>query len=124
MSRETTFERDLHPERDRESLSGVLLSLCEDLAQDLDREGLQAKAVGIKIRYSDFRTMTRDRTLDQATADPQTIRWEARACLRRVPLDRKIRLLGVRAGALVPAGARIEQLDLRPATDLPRELPG
>jgi len=125
MSRETTFERDLHPERDRESLSAVLLGLCQDLAHDLGREGLQAKAVGIKIRYSDFRTITRDRTLEQATADPQTIRVEARACLRRVPLDRRIRLLGVRAGTLVPAtGTRIEQLDLRPAADLPPGAPG
>ena len=34
--------------------------------------------------------------------DPGRIREAARACLRRVPLDRPLRLLGVRAGGLVP----------------------
>jgi len=116
MSRETTFERDLHPQQDRTSLAGILLRLCEQLASDLGGEGLEARAIGIKIRYSDFRTVTRDHTLERATADAQTIRDGARACLRRVPLDRRIRLLGVRAATLVPAGGpEPVQLDLKPA---------
>ena len=101
MSRETTFERDLHPERDRDSLSSVLLDLCRRLAEDLRSEGLRTRSVGVKIRYSDFRTLTRDHTLEQATADTEAIRSAARLCLRRVPLDRKVRLLGVRAGTLL-----------------------
>ena len=114
MSRETTFERDLHPERDREALSAVLLQLCEQLAADLCEEGLAAKAVGIKLRFSDFSIVTRDHTLEHATADAQAIRGEARQCLRRAPLDRKIRLLGVRAGTLVPGrGTPGSQLDLQ-----------
>jgi len=117
MSRETTFERDLHPQHDRESLSDVLLRLCERLAADLSEEGLEARAIGIKIRFSDFRTVTRDHTMDRATADARAIRGGARACLRRVSLERRIRLLGVKAAALVPAGGTVDpELDLRPAS--------
>jgi DNA polymerase-4 len=39
ISRETTFERDLHVKSDREALSRTLLDLCERLAQDLARKG-------------------------------------------------------------------------------------
>jgi DNA polymerase IV len=101
VSRETTFGRDLHPERDRESLSRILLELCEQISRDLARKGVRAKTIGIKLRYGDFRTVTRDHTLARGTADAQTILEAARVCLRRVALDRKLRLLGVRAASLV-----------------------
>ena len=48
--------------------------------------------------------MTRDTTLEHPTGDPQTIRRAARASLKRVALDRRLRLLGVRVGSLVRAG--------------------
>ena len=106
VSRETTFKRDLHPRRDREALARILLDLCQRLGQDLQRLGRLSRTVGIKVRYDDFQTVTRDLSLFAATADPQAIREAARACLRRVPLERPLRLLGIRAGALVaPGGA-------------------
>jgi DNA polymerase IV len=105
ISRETTFERDLHAKRDREALSGILLHLCEGVASDLSRKGYVGKTVGVKLRFEDFATVTRDLTLNEATADAQTIRAAARACLRRVPLERKLRLLGVRMASLARAGA-------------------
>jgi DNA polymerase-4 len=108
VSRETTFERDLHPRRDREALSRILLDLCERLAKDLQRLGRLGKTIGIKMRYDDFRTVTRDLTLPAATADPEAIRDAARACLRRVPLDRPLRLLGIKAGVLVVPGEGVE----------------
>jgi DNA polymerase-4 len=106
ISRETTFERDLDPrrERDREALSRILLGLCERLGGDLARKGYAARNIGVKLRYADFRIVTRDTTLEQPTDQAQAIRSAARDCIRRAPLDRKLRLLGVRAGALVPAG--------------------
>ena len=100
ISRETTFERDLHPRADRDALSVILLDLCRRLSEDLARKGYLGKTIGIKLRYADFRTVTRDLTLERATADAQTIRGAARACLKRVALDRRLRLLGVRAGSL------------------------
>jgi len=112
VSRETTFAQDLHPRRNREALTGILLDLCRRLGDDLDRKGLQARTIGIKLRYDDFQTVTRDLTLDRATAEPAAIRDAARACLRRVPLDRPLRLLGIRAGTLVLPGAALdEELD-------------
>lgn len=104
VSRETTFERDLHPRRDRETLTGILVDLCRRLAGDLERKGLQGRTIGIKLRYDDFRTVTRDLTLDRSIADPKAILDATRSCLRRVPLDRPLRLLGVRVGGLDAAG--------------------
>lgn len=104
ISRETTFERDLHARHDREALSALFTRLCEQLAADLARKGFVAKTIGIKLRYDDFRTVTRDLTLPQAVADAAAIRKAAGACLKRVPLERRLRLLGVRAGSLQRPG--------------------
>ena len=101
MSRETTFERDLHPRYDRETLSQVLLELCQRVSGDLVRQRYIGKTVGIKLRYADFQTLTRDITLERPTAGAETIRSAARACLKRVSLDRRLRLLGVRVASLV-----------------------
>lgn len=100
ISRETTFERDLHARQDRSILSEIFTALCTDLAQDLQRKGYLGRTISIKLRYADFRTVTRDITLSFPTANAVTIRRAAETCLRRVPLNRKLRLLGVRASAL------------------------
>lgn len=105
ISRETTFERDLHAKADRSELSEVFTSLCLRVGDDLVRKGYACRTVGIKIRYSDFRAVTRDVTLPVAVSDGAAIRQAAGLCLKRVPLDQRIRLLGVRAGGLVEAGA-------------------
>jgi len=105
ISRETTFERDLHPRRDRDALSEIFTALCARVAQDLQRKGYLGRTIGIKLRYEDFSTVTRDLTLPGPTADPAAIRRAAGECLRRVPLDRKLRLLGVRAAALTSSKA-------------------
>lgn len=105
LSRETTFERDLHPVEDRSALSEILLGLCQRLQQDLTKKGYRGKTVGIKIRFEDFQTLTRDFTMDSATADAETIRHAARVCLRRLILDRRIRLLGIRVSSLSPTAA-------------------
>ncbi|NTV74020.1 MAG: DNA polymerase IV [Holophaga sp.] len=105
MSRETTFERDLHPREDRERLTAILLELCGRLAQDLERKGLAAKTVGVKLRFDDFSILSRDVTLAWAVASADGLRDAARDCLRRVTFDRRLRLLGVRAGSLVKPGA-------------------
>ena len=103
ISRETTFEDDLHPERDRETLSRIFIELCEGLARDLERKGYAGRTIGLKLRYDNFKTLTRDCTLDQPTRDAAAIRRAAGECLKRVPLERRIRLLGVRVGTLTRA---------------------
>ena len=101
LSRETTFERDLHAVRDRAALSAVFTRLCEQVAADLQRKGYVGKTIGIKLRYDDFSGVTRDLTVEQYTADAKTIRQLAGQCLKRAPLQKKLRLLGVRVGALL-----------------------
>jgi DNA polymerase-4 len=106
ISRETTFERDLHPARDREALSRIFTELCVGVADDLRHKGYVGRTIGLKIRYDDFKTVTRDQTIAAPTQDARAIRRAAGECLKRVPLDRRIRLLGVRVGALcIPEGA-------------------
>jgi DNA polymerase-4 len=104
ISRETTFERDLHAVRDRDTLSAIFTDLCVRLSEDLTRKGYLTKTIGIKLRYDNFKTVTRDHTIEQPTADARTIRRAAGECLKRTPLDRRLRLLGVRVGSLVRAG--------------------
>jgi len=101
ISRETTFERDLHAVRDRAELGAVFTRLCEGVAADLARKGYTGRTIGIKLRFDNFQTVTRDVTLDAPTADAATIRRHAGLNLKRVDLSRRIRLLGVRVGKLV-----------------------
>jgi DNA polymerase-4 len=105
MSRETTFERDLHARRDRAELGAIFTQLCEQVAADLQRKGYVGRTVGIKLRFEDFRTVTRDLTLAQATADAAAIRRAAGECLKRVDLKLRLRLLGVRVGTLGKPGS-------------------
>ncbi len=103
ISRETTFEHDLHPARDRDRLSLVFTDLCRAVSDDLRRKGYVSRTIGVKLRYDNFRTLTRDHTIAEPTDDPDAIRRAAAQCLKRAPLERRIRLLGVKASALLAA---------------------
>ncbi|WP_307692722.1 DNA polymerase IV [Variovorax ginsengisoli] len=105
MSRETTFERDLHAVRDRAELGAIFTHLCQKVAEDLQRKGYVGKTIGIKLRYDNFQIATRDQTIDRFIDDAKAIRQTAGQCLKRVPLERPLRLIGVRVGALVRAGS-------------------
>ncbi len=100
ISRETTFDRDLHAVRDRAELGAIFTDLCVKLAGDLARKGYAAKTIGIKLRFDDFKIATRDLTLSAHTLDGREIRRAAGECLKRVDLARRLRLLGVRASNL------------------------
>jgi DNA polymerase-4 len=106
ISRETTFERDLHAVRDRDQLGQIFTRLCEQLASDLARKGYASRTIGIKLRFDDFRIVTRDLALPTHTLDAVAIRRAGGACLKRVDLSRRLRLIGIRAGSL----ARIADL--------------
>ena len=64
MSRETTFDRDLHARRDKAELGAIFTRLAEQVAADLQRKGYVGKTIGIKLRYDDFKGVTRDLTLE------------------------------------------------------------
>jgi DNA polymerase-4 len=105
ISRESTFERDLHARHDRAELSGIFTALCRRVADDLQRKGYVSRTIGIKLRYADFHSVTRDITVPVCVSDGEQIRKAAGECLKRVPLTQKIRLLGVRASGLMVASA-------------------
>jgi DNA polymerase-4 len=96
FSRETTFERDLHAVRDRAELGVIFTQLCEQVAGDLQRKGYVGRTIGIKLRFDNFQTVTRDTTIQSPTAEATLIRRQAGLNLKRVDLSRRIRLLGVR----------------------------
>ena len=104
MSRETTFDRDLHAVRDRAEAGAILTRLCEQVAGDLQRKGYTGRTIGIKITFDNFEKVTRDTTIEVATADAAVIRRHAGLCLKRGDLSRRFRLLGVRVGKLVKPG--------------------
>ena len=105
ISRETTFERDLHAVHDRALLGGILDALCESLASDLARKHYAGKTVGIKLRFEGFVTVTRDQTLKAPVTQAADIRHAAGLCLKRVKFDKRLRLMGVRIGNLVHAAS-------------------
>ena len=119
VSRETTFERDLHAVRDRAELGAIFTRLCEKVAEDLQRKGYVGRTIGVKLRYADFKIATRDQSLELYTADAKLIRRTAGLALKRVPLDRPLRLLGVRVGALVKADSAEAQAPVRRSAGKP-----
>ena len=100
ISRETTFDRNLHAVRDRGELGAIFTRLCEGLAGDLARKRYAAKTIGVKLRFDDFKIATRDLTLPAHTLDAGEIRRAGGLCLKRVDLSRRLRLIGVRASNL------------------------
>ena len=130
MSRETTFERDLHAVRDRAQLRELFTALCQQLAADLQRHGYAGRTIGVKLRYDNFQRATRDQTIEGYTNDAAQIRRTAGLCLKRAPLERRLRLLGVKVTGLVRSespGPQIAQagpaVQAAPATPaMPAEL--
>lgn len=121
ISRETTFDRDLHAVRDKSTLGAIFTGLCIELAGDLTRKGYAGKTIGIKLRFDDFRIVTRDLTLPAHTMDARTIRRAAGECLKRVDLTRRLRLLGVRAGTLAKLSDLVAPTSPYAAVEAPTE---
>lgn len=103
IGHEQTFEHDV---TDASMLRRELLRLSGQVAARLRAHGLTARTVALKLRYADFRTISRSRTLTEPTNVGRRVYEEAASLLDAVlqPSD-AIRLLGVRAEQLVPGGA-------------------
>jgi DNA polymerase IV len=90
-----------------------LLRLSERTAGRLRTAGHLARTVTLKVRFADFATITRSRTLDVPTDVAQEVYDTARGLFDALGLDRaRIRLVGVRAERLVDAGTAPRQLEL------------
>jgi DNA polymerase-4 len=110
ISRETTFEEDTH---DVTFLSARMRYLAEKVGVDLREAGKQAKCVSIKVRYSDFTTITRQRTLPQQTDLDQTIFQIGNELLQKAAADNRlaIRLIGIGVSNLSEPGLQLSMMN-------------
>ncbi len=105
-SNETTFPEDIS---DPEELEAVLSRLVEELCTTLRRREIRGRTVAIKVRLDDWTTVTRARSLNARTNDPQIVRPVVLELFRAYAPARPVRLLGVRvAGFEEPSGPRDE----------------
>ncbi len=105
-SRERTFDYDIHDAgRLRETLAQMAVELCKSLAAH-DNHG---RTIGIKVRLDDFSTVTRARTLEVPTCDPDQVTRVALTLLDEYAPPRPVRLLGLRVAGLVARGTIVGQ---------------
>ncbi len=105
-SRETTFPQDV---ADPAQLLASLGELATRLCDDLERKDLAGRTIGIKVRLSDWTTITRAVTLPRPTRDPATVRRLACELLEREGITAAVRLLGVRSAAFGEAPVRVAE---------------
>ena len=100
VSCETTYAQDL---KSLAEANEEIARLARELAQDLAAKSLRARTITIKVRYSDFTTVTRSHTAKSFTASKAEIVNRAQMLLERTEADRRpVRLLGVGAHGLSP----------------------
>jgi DNA polymerase IV len=95
-SRETTFDVDIADAAEQEA---VLLRLATRLCEDLAKQERRGRTIAIKVRLSDFTTVTRARTIAQATNAMEVVGAVALELLREYAPPRPVRLLGVRVAS-------------------------
>lgn len=110
ISRETTFGKDT---QDRSQLEATLRYLSERVGAELRQQGKQARCVTLKLRYADFRTITRCHTLRHASDNDQTIFDTGAKLLERALSQEKqpVRLVGIGVSNLTEPGKQLALLD-------------
>ena len=99
---EETFGRDT---RDVERLRATLLAQADRVAAELRAAGLRGRTVTLKLRFSDFRTVTRRGTGDTPTADGSEIFRRVWTAFSRVPRSQAVRLIGLSVSGFASAAA-------------------
>lgn len=112
---ESTFDRDIS---DPEEMERVLREQSASLAETLAKRGVRGRTVGIKVRYDDFSTLTRARTIEGYTNGAETIAAVAVELLRENRPERPVRLLGVRLASFEEERAGAEPGAEEPQTTL------
>jgi DNA polymerase IV len=97
ISQETTFQRDLD---NWQSIAKNLVELIQGVVGSMKKEGYRGRTVTVKVRFADFKTYTRAKTLDKFTDSEPEIRRAAFECLNRFELKKKVRLIGFRVSNL------------------------
>jgi len=105
---EETFAEDIS---DPDVIHRELLRLAERTASRLRQSGHVGRTIAIKVRFADFRTITRSRTLPIATDVTHEVYATARDLYDALALgSTPLRLVGVRVEKLIPAQGALEQL--------------
>ena len=94
---------------DKNLLWAYLLKHSEDVARQLRRQNVRAKTVTLKLQTSDFKIITRSKTLDRTTQSTNVIYTEARQLLQKYRLNHKVRLIGVGTSGLTITEAPVQQ---------------
>jgi DNA polymerase-4 len=109
VSSERTFPSDLYRLGD---MRAALTGLAGEVARRMASEGVRARTVTIKVRFSDFRTITRQTRLGAATSRADVLRRAAWSLLDGVDRGGQgIRLLGVRASSLEHGPGQLSLFD-------------
>ncbi|MCX8056727.1 MAG: DNA polymerase IV [Ignavibacteria bacterium] len=112
ISRETTYHTDT---TDIELIEKTIFELVEDAGNALRSENFMARTIGIKLRYSDFVTITRAKTIREPTDNDKVIYTITKELFHKAYTRRvSIRLVGVHLSGFVPA---IEQMDIFPSRE-------
>ena len=110
ISQELTFAHDT---LDRDFLEATLHSLCQEVCQELRSQNKRAKCVAIKLRYANFKTITRQVTLQEASDVTQVIFATAQQLLGKtlVKKEKPVRLIGIRVSSLVGMEKQLPMFD-------------
>ena len=121
ISSEETFAVDIE---DKDVLLGVLLGQVQEVAQRLRKGEFEAKTLTLKLRYGDFKTITRSSTFDKATNTTETLWQEAREVFSKWHKESAghLRLLGFGASGLMTEGAGQKELFVNPEEERQRRL--
>ncbi len=113
ISSENTFLQDT---ADRRVLRDCLREQANDVARTLQRKRLEAQTVQVKVRYSDFTTLTRQISVEEPIGDAAEIyRLAVHLLAREKLVSRPLRLLGVGVSGLMPPKAKQLSLPLGPS---------
>ena len=83
------------------------MELIRDVIASMKEEGYRGKTVTVKIRFADFKTYTRAKSLDDFVDSEPEIRRAAFECLGRFELKKKLRLIGFRISNLEKEGTAV-----------------
>jgi len=110
ISQQLTFARDT---LDHNFLEANLHNLCQEVCQELRSQNKRAKCVAIRLRYADFKTITRQVILREASNVTQVIFATAQQLLSKAlaQQEKPIRLIGIRISSLVGEGKQLPMFD-------------
>jgi len=110
ISQQLTFARDTV---DLNFLEANLHNLCQEVCQDLRSQNKRAKCVAIRLRYADFKTITRQVILREASNITQVVFAAAQQLLTKAlaQQEKQVRLIGVRISSLVGEGKQLPMFD-------------